>query len=111
MNGPSENESIFCLEEHLQGLADSLSMILRDRKYAGREIIYHQIHKFICNLGRFELDCELLMKKQICRHLSTVYALLKEINDSSEAYASLLWSTESLIAKLKQQILDIVDYS
>lgn len=62
------------------------------------------------NFKRFELDSELLVKKELGKYLSLIYSLLLNINDhENELYSKLLPDASALVARIKKQLLAYVD--
>jgi len=110
VNCHSEVDPIFTLEEHLNKLAENLSLVFKNRNLSNKEYIYNEVHRFLENFKRFELDSELLVKKELGKYLSLIYSLLLNINDhENELYSKLLPDASALVARIKKQLLAYVD--
>lgn len=106
VNCHSEADPIFMLEEHLCKLAENLSLIRKNVDYSEKNYIYKEVHRFLRNLQRFELDSELLMKRELGKYLSVIYKLLVEIHDfENPFYSRLLPEASNLVNRLKKQLL------
>lgn len=114
INCRSENESLFSLEEHLNGLAESLNSLIKAKEQGvanqvseRREMIYRQTHQFIKNMSKFDFDRDLLIKKKIGKYLSLIYSQLVKINDSrSMEYSCLLTDTSILLSNVKRMMMN-----
>lgn len=105
------NNTVFMvsLEDYFNNLANKLFQISKDSSAYKKEHVYREVHRFIKNLLRFELDSELLVKRKIGKYLSTIYGLLRQVNDlASETYIGLLKDASSLVGLVKQQLLTFV---
>jgi len=110
-NCRSENDNIFSLEEHLNNMAENLSLIHQKKQLDNKAYIYKEIYRFIRNFDRFDFDAELLIKKKVGKYLSILYNLLIEINDyECESYSVLLPAISCLISKVKKLLISFVRY-
>lgn len=106
VNCHSEADPIFTLEEHLSKLAENLSLVHKNKQHPQKDYIYKEVHRFVRNFLRFELDSELLVKKDLAKYLSVIYKLLLEINDSGNAgYSRLLPDASNLVTRIRKQLL------
>lgn len=107
---PSEHDSASSLGDHLHALADSLNLLCRESSHPRKEAIYRQVLIFVSNLKRFELDTDLILRIKIGRYLSVIYNLLLKLNDyKDDSYCLLLVETSTLIASIKNKVLQMVD--
>lgn len=99
------------LEDYFNNLANNLYQINKSSNAYKNEQVYREVHRFIKNLLRFELDAELLIKRKIGKYLSTIYALLRLVNDAgSDTFIRLLKDASSLVGLVKEQLLIFVRY-
>jgi hypothetical protein len=112
VNLRSEPENRSSLEDHLHTLAVGLKEIKNNKAQDKKEFIYKEMHRFVKNFLKVDLEPELILTNKIGRYLGTIYTLLTEINDQqSETYSRLLLDTANLVSKIKQQVISYVQYS
>ncbi len=100
------------LEQHLINLANSLRDVHKNPRIYAKESIYQEIHRFIKNFQRIELDYNMLVRKRIGIFLSNIFNLLREIRDSNNmTYSRLLTDANMLISKVKRQLLEFVRFT